>query len=109
MAVTSGQVRAITRKIVEHFRPEKIILFGSHAYGNPGPDSDVDLLVIMRSRKRPAARSTEVSMVCHPGTISMDILVRTPAEIRRLKKGFRPSWHEVLGEGKVLYNRNGGK
>ncbi|MBI2059191.1 MAG: nucleotidyltransferase domain-containing protein [Nitrospirae bacterium] len=100
-------MQEIARKIVENFRPDKIILFGSHAYGKPGPDSDVDLLVIMRSRKRPAARATDISLACHPGTISMDILVRTPSEIERLRTGFRPFWQEVLAKGKILYDRNG--
>ena len=76
-------ISGIANKIVEHFRPEKIILFGSVAKGTPTEESDIDILVIMDSGKRPARRSMEVSKVCRPKFVSMDILVRTPEEIKK--------------------------
>src|SRR5512138_514415 len=58
--VTRTQINAITRKIVENFDPEQVILFGSYAYGKPTIDSDVDVLVVMESTERPAARASRV-------------------------------------------------
>lgn len=101
--VTATRLEEIARKIVETFRPERIILFGSYAYGTPTQDSDVDLLVIMDSKARPAERSARISQVCRPRYVSVDILVRTPAEIAKRLKGFDPFLEEVLTRGKVLY------
>jgi len=93
----------IVRKIVQAFQPERIILFGSHAYGTPVQDSDVDLLVIMDTKARPAERSARIAQVCRPRYLSMDILVRTPDEIVKRLKGFDPFLEEILTRGKVLY------
>jgi predicted nucleotidyltransferase len=91
--------------IVQQFRPEKIILFGSYAWGTPRPDSDVDLLVIMESDKRPAQRSAEISLACRPRGLPVDFLVKTPAEMtRRLTMG-DPFLKGILDKGIVLYDR----
>ena len=79
--VTRRQINAVVRKIVAEFNPEKIILFGSYAYGKPNIDSDVDLLVVMESDERPAPRTSRVIKAVHGKTFPMDLLVRTPAEI----------------------------
>ncbi len=55
--VTEELLAEITRCIVEAFQPEKVVLFGSYAYGKPHTDSDVDLMVIMNSQVRPVERS----------------------------------------------------
>jgi uncharacterized protein len=70
------------RRIVAALHPEKIILFGSYARGNPTPDSDVDLLVIMRATDSARDRSWAVSRLFLPRPFSVDILVRTPQEIQ---------------------------
>jgi predicted nucleotidyltransferase len=101
--VTPAVLETISRKIAEAFRPERIILFGSHAYGTPSPDSDVDLLVIMNSRERPAERSARVVRVCRPRYVALDVMVRTPEEIANRLKGFDPFLEEILSRGKVLY------
>lgn len=93
----------IVRKIVETFQPERIILFGSYAYGTPARDSDLDLLVIMDTKARPAERSARIARVCRPRYLSMDILVRTPGEVAERLKGFDPFLEEILTRGKVLY------
>ena len=82
------QLERVTDRIVQAFSPEKIILFGSYAYGVPGIDSDVDLLIVMESRERPSMRSARASKLLRPRPFPMDILVRTPEEIEnRLKMG----------------------
>ena len=107
--VTEELLREVTKRIVEAFDPEKIILFGSHAYGTSTPDSDVDLLIIMESDERPAKRSMRVSKVLQPRPFPMDILVRTPQEVaRRLSLGDY-FFIEIMKRGKVLYELDHGR
>jgi predicted nucleotidyltransferase len=106
--ITDELLQEITRKIVAAFDPEKVILFGSHAYGSPAPDSDLDLLVVMESDERPAARSARVSAACRPRFVAMDILVRTPQELeQRLQMGDF-FLQEIVEKGRVLYERRSG-
>jgi len=101
-------ITSISKNIIENFNPEKIILFGSSAKGTQTKDSDIDLLVIMDSKQRPAKRSMDISKVCRPKFISMDILVRTPEEIRKRLQAGDYFIKEILGKGKVLYARKAG-
>ena len=73
-------IRKVIEPIVAQFHPQKVILFGSHAYGESTKDSDVDLLVVMETGESPlhvAARI--VASLEHP--FPLDIIVRTPAEL----------------------------
>jgi predicted nucleotidyltransferase len=79
--VATAEIRAVVQKIVEGFNPERVILFDSCAYGKPTHDSDMDILVIMESDERPAARATRVITAVQDKTFPMDILVRTPKEL----------------------------
>jgi predicted nucleotidyltransferase len=96
-------IRRFARQVAERFDPEKIILFGSYAYGTPNEDSDVDLLVIMSARDEPAqARRIRLAVErCFP----MDLIVRTPENLRRrLEEG---DWflREIVSKGKTLYEK----
>ena len=103
--VTAAKIRRAAQKLVDELQPEKIILFGSFAYGRPTIDSDVDLLIIMRTRLRPHARSMQASEVLSPRPFPVDLIVRTPAEIaERLKIG-DCFIEEIVTKGKVLYER----
>lgn len=104
-ALTQSQLDRITKRIVESFNPQQIILFGSHAYGQPTHDSDIDLLIVMDSPERPIERATRVSRLLRPRPFPMDILVRTPEEIRlRLKMGDQ-FFQEIFRRGRILYER----
>ena len=97
-----AEIRAVAERIGREFRPRRVILFGSHAYGKPTADSDVDLLVIMPLRTDPVYKSVEIALKVRPG-FPMDLLVRTPDEIRK-----RLAWNdffirEIMEKGKVLY------
>ena len=93
-------------RIVRELQPEKVILFGSHAYGRPTPDSDVDLLVVMHTAASSTERYLAVSRLLRPRPFPVDILVRTPQEIdRSLKKGDF-FIDEILSLGRVLYERS---
>ena len=101
--VTPGLLREITQKVVHAFRPKNIILFGSYAYGKPTADSDLDLLIVMESRDRPAERIRKVSDLFDPRPLPMDFLVLTPGEVRQRLSGFDPFLEEVLEKGQTLY------
>jgi predicted nucleotidyltransferase len=96
--------KAILR-IVQELHPEKIILFGSYAYGAPTPDSDVDLLVVMDSTAPSKDRSWAVSRLLIPRPFPIDILVRTPQEIRKALEMGDFFIEEIITRGKVLYER----
>ena len=101
--VTPGLLREIAQKVVQAFRPKNIILFGSYAYGKPTSDSDLDLLIVMESRDRPAERIRKVSDLFDPRPLPMDFIVLTPGEVRHRLSGFDPFLEEVLEKGQRLY------
>ena len=100
--VTRRQIREYAKEIGREFRPRRIILFGSYAYGKPPRDSDVDLLVIMPLRGRGVHKAIEIGLKS-PAPFPCDLLVRSPAKIRQ-----RLAWgdcfiKEIINKGKVLY------
>jgi|FLYL01.1.fsa_nt_gi predicted nucleotidyltransferase len=92
-------------RIVEAYRPEKIILFGSAASGDAREDSDLDLLIIKRTEEPYFKRIREVNHAIHLWR-STDIIVLTPEEV---DKGIRDNrfflTKEVLAKGRVIYER----
>jgi predicted nucleotidyltransferase len=102
---TGEQLQEVVRRIKRAFDPQRILLFGSHAYGKPMADSDVDLLVVMESDERPAVRSAAIAKELLDIPFPIDILARTPGEIRyRLEIGDH-FIREILERGEVLYER----
>jgi predicted nucleotidyltransferase len=94
------------KKIAETLKPEKIILFGSYAYGNPTPDSDVDLLVVMETNAVQKDRYLAVSRLLRPRQFPIDVIVKTPKEIEgALKDKGNFFLREIVAKGKVLYER----
>lgn len=101
------EIRKVGRKIGREFHPEQVILFGSHARGTATEDSDVDLLVIMRFEGCSVDKSVEVLLKVNSG-LPVDILVRTPEEVsRRIAMG-DCFMHDILENGKVLYEAHHG-
>ncbi len=101
--ITDQLVNEIVQKIVEHFHPLKIIIFGSYVWGKRRADSDLDLLVIMESQDRPAQRARKIRKICRPRFLPMDILVRTPQEIQRRLEMNDFFIKEILEKGRVKY------
>lgn len=96
------------KKIAETLEPEKIILFGSYAYGKPTPDSDVDLLIVMKSKGSYRENLHAVSMLLYPRPFPVDIIIKTPKEINEAMKGGKDNGffiREIVNKGKVLYDR----
>ncbi len=104
--VTEEALDEIVRRIVAELQPEKIILFGSYVYGVPTDDSDVDLLVIMETRDRPAERYLAVSRLLRPRPFPLDILVKTPDEIHRALEKGDFFIREIVTQGRMLYERS---
>lgn len=94
-------IRQFARQVAERFQPDKIILFGSHAYGTPHADSDVDILVIMPCRNQ-LDQAVKISLTVDP-PFPLDIIVRKPHNLQwRLEEG--ESFHtEIVTRGKILY------
>src|SRR5438094_7149832 len=93
-------IRRFARRVAERFHPDRIILFGSHAYGTPHADSDVDILVIMPARNQ-IDQAVQIDRVLDP-PFPLDLLVRTP---RRLAYGLKEGddfLREIVTRGKVL-------
>ena len=106
-----GQVAAnqwidvMVQRIVERFHPLRVILFGSHARGDAGPDSDVDLLVVFPhvDNKRDAAVAIRRILADLP--VPKDIIVTDPDEIARRGHVIGTLLHPALREGKTLYEQ----
>jgi uncharacterized protein len=96
-------VRRFARAVARKFHPEKIILFGSHAYGKPHDDSDVDILVVMAARNELDQAAKIRLAIWAP--FPMDLIVRTPEDLRwRLEAG-DSFMREIVALGKVLYEQ----
>ena len=102
----ADELPAAVQRIAQALQPEKIILFGSYAYGTPTPDSDVDLLLIMKTMASQVERSLAVARLLRPRVFPVDILVRTPDEIERALRSGDFFIQEILSRGRVLYERD---
>ncbi len=100
--VQLSNIKNLAERIAEHFQPEKIILFGSFAYGDPTEDSDVDMLVVMPFEGRAPKMATKIWMKTRPN-FPIDIMVRRPEEIEeRLAMGDF-FIREIMEKGVALY------
>jgi len=100
----SSLLKEVTDRLVNEFQPERIILFGSHAWGHPDADSDVDLLVIVSDSDQPPTRRAQRAQRCLGNVrVAADILVKTRAEADRLRRVATSLVNRALAEGKVLY------
>ncbi|MHB8844781.1 MAG: nucleotidyltransferase domain-containing protein [Nitrospirota bacterium] len=97
-------IEAVADKIAREFHPEKIILFGSYAWGKPGPDSDVDLLII-KSTDDTRKTAREIDGAIFPRPFSLDIIVYDPRQVARRRDAGDFWMNDILSKGKVLYAR----
>ncbi len=98
----NAQIKNLCRQIVENFNPQKIILFGSHAYGKPNADSAVDLLVVMPFEGRDSQKAIEIRRKIQT-TVPFDLLVRTSEQVRARIEMEDFFMREINEKGKVLY------
>ena len=96
------EIRQAAGKIAKEFGPEKIILFGSYAWGKPGPDSDVDLFIIKNTADtRETARTIDGFLF--PRRFPVDIIVYTDEQVEKRKKTGDFFIADILEKGRVLY------
>lgn len=96
---------AIVDALANQYGAEKIIMFGSHARGTTQKDSDLDLIVIKKTRVPFLKRMREVGKLLAQsgGGQAVDVLVYTPEEFEKLSKRWNPFFHRILKEGKTVY------
>jgi predicted nucleotidyltransferase len=102
--VEMKDLQELTDRIAREFHPERIILFGSYASGNPSPDSDVDLLVVLPFEGKPFWKSLEI-MNRLDAHFALDLLVRRPDEMKKRYEAGDPIIRDALDHGEVLYER----
>ena len=103
--VRREDIQQVVRQIVDRFHPKKIILFGSHAYGVPTEDSDVDLLVVMPVAGSKREKQIELRCVLHDIRVPKDIIVVRPEEMERRRDIVGTAIWPAVREGKILYAR----
>lgn len=106
-SVTDKKIQEIADKIVKEYQPEKIILFGSYAWGKPHKDSDVDLLVVKNSSENRFERQRSLRKLLFDGDYpAMDLMVYTPEEIEKsVNKNKNLFIEDILRHGKIIYNK----
>jgi predicted nucleotidyltransferase len=105
--IPEGLLDEIVGRLVDEFDPEQIILFGSHAWGVPQVDSDLDLLVLVQhSDVSPVQRDIQAHLRMLDIPVPMDIMVNTIGEFNRFRNVYASLEAHIDREGKVLYERS---
>lgn len=102
--IDQSKLRAMSRRIVEEFQPDKVVLFGSHASGTAKSDSDADFLVILSFRGKASRKAAEILDRVNP-SFPVDLIVRTPEQVRRRLALGDCFLRDVLENGRILYER----
>ncbi len=100
--VPAAAIEQVVKQIVERFHPQKIILFGSHAYGKPHTESDVDLLVVMETDLTGAQQAVKILQAITLN-FGVDLVVYTPQRLNQRLQWGDSFLREVITKGRVLY------
>lgn len=103
--IEKDKIVEIVEKIATGYNPDKIILFGSYATGNPNENSDLDLFVIKDTDLPRPQRAIQVRKMLYGSMVPIDLIVYTPKEIEESKQNRYSFVFEVLNSGKTLYER----
>ena len=105
LAEAKRLIEDVVERVRRDYRPRRIVLFGSYANGRPGPDSDIDLLIVKETEARPIDRRVEVARIAaDPGrTIPVEAIVLTPAEVEARLAAGDQFVAEILSSGETLY------
>ncbi len=99
-------ITELVRLIAEKFDPDKIILFGSYAYGEPEPFSDIDLLVVMETDKDEWQQAQTIRAILPARSFGLDILVRSQSEINHRIAINDWFLKDIVTQGKLVYERD---
>ena len=100
--IAKDDIRELAHRIGARYHPDRIILFGSYARGNPTPDSDVDLLVVLPHTGKNWRMAAEIRAQTRP-KFPLDLIVRAPHEMRERLDAGDPFIREIAEQGEVLY------
>jgi len=104
-AESEAAIQEAVGRIATRFHPEKIILFGSQARGQGGPDSDADLLIVMQVDGSKREQAVQIDLALEGIPIPIDLVVVTPEEVEKYRDVIGTIIREAVREGKVLYER----
>lgn len=97
-----NEIKSLVTQIKKNYKPQKIILFGSSAKGNMKTYSDIDMLIVKKTKRRFIDRISDVLLRCEY-TLPFEPIVYTPAEIKKRLKAGDFFIKEIIHRGKVLY------
>ena len=103
--ITQEQIEAVKDKIVKEFDPEKIVLFGSYAYGEPNESSDLDLMVVKKSDEPMRILARKLHYLFLKRDFSMDLIVCKPEQVEEWKEAPAAFITGVMKHGKTLYEK----
>lgn len=103
--ISISQIQAFSQQIAEKFQPERIILFGSYASGQPTEDSDVDLLVILPFQELPVQKAIAIRQQIK-APFPLDLIARTPEQIQQRLEMGDFFIQDIMKNGRVLYEAN---
>ena len=99
----SKEIKKIVEQIIKNYKPEKIILFGSFAWGNPIKDSDIDLFIVKNTNKPKGERLAKVEKILSERNVPLDILVYTPGEVKKRLALGDFFVEDIVKKGKIIY------
>lgn len=102
--VTDELLNIITKRVIDAVHPEKVILFGSYAWGNPDESSDLDLFIVVPQSDQSSYRRTiPVYRALRGIGVPLDVIVQTHDEVEQSRNVITSLARKVLEQGKVLY------
>lgn len=101
---TNESIESLIGRLKASYKPEMIVMFGSRARGDFDQESDLDLLIVKKTRKSPLRRRVDVRKILST-EMALDVMVYTPGEFEALQKSGSAFMRTLLKEGKVLYQR----
>ncbi len=103
--ITLEQIQEFSQQVAKEFQPDRIILFGSYAYGQPTEDSDVDLLVILPFEDLPVYKAIEIRRQVRP-PFPLDLMARTSEQIQQRLDMGDFFIQDIIKKGRILYETN---
>lgn len=101
--ISMKEIRTIAKRIAEKFDVEKIILFGSYAYGNPARGSDIDLLVVMKTKKSHYDVRYQIYSLLADFETPLDVVIRNPEQVRSVFHSRDWFLQDIVSKGRVVY------
>ena len=102
---TQAEIQQLVDQLVAGYQPEKVILFGSHAYGTPHEDSDVDLFVIKDDPRPRFERELDARLALDSGLVPLDLIIYSPKELARADRPWNGLVRDILDKGRIVYER----